>query len=75
MKWRKNLLLLFGVSYYTLDGVGPVDNRPPTDKLRQLVKEANKNKFVTHDMQHIVGMNHVKIGLKSMGQIIVSWKL
>ena len=47
------------MSYYTLDGVGPVDNRPPTDKLRQLVKEANKNKFVTHDMQHVVGMNIV----------------
>ena len=30
-----------------LDGVGPVDNRPPTDKLHQVVK---KKKNMTCDM-------------------------
>ena len=29
-----------------LDGVGPVDNRPSTDKLHHFVKKTN----VTHDM-------------------------
>ena len=39
---------------YKLDGVGPVDNRPSTDKLHQIVKKKfkKKNKKIkngTHD--------------------------
>ena len=34
--------------YKKLDGVGPIDNRPSTDKLHRLVK-----KNVTHDMWHM----------------------
>ena len=33
---------------FKLDGVGPVDNRPSTDKLHHFVQ-----KNVTHDMWHI----------------------
>ena len=40
-----------------LDGVGPVDTRPSTDKLHHIVKK-NKNKkmwHVTRDMWHMTG--------------------
>ena len=37
-----------------LDGVGPVDNRPSTDKFHHFSgkkeREKKKNKIVTHDM-------------------------
>ena len=37
-----------------LDGVGPVDNRPSTDKLHKIVKKKRKKeKKVTHDMWHM----------------------
>ena len=35
-----------------LDGVGPVDNRPSTDKLHHFVKK-KKNKKMTCDMRHM----------------------
>ena len=36
-----------------LDGVGPVDNRPSTDKLHQIVRKKEKKKKVTCDMWHV----------------------
>ena len=40
-----------------LDGVGPVDNRPSTDKLHNFVKKKKMKKFdmlhVTYDMCHV----------------------
>ena len=37
-----------------LDGVGPVDNRPSTDKLHHFVKKNKKNMWhVTRDMWHV----------------------
>ena len=32
-----------------LDGVDPVDNRPSTDQLQQIVKKKNKKKKLTGD--------------------------
>ena len=43
-----------------LDGVGPVDNRPSTDKLYHFVQK--KKKIVTHDMWHVTrDMWHVTL--------------
>ena len=36
-----------------LDGVGPVDNRPSTDKLHHFVRKKNKKKNVTCDMCNV----------------------
>ena len=37
--------------YKKLDGVGPVDNKPSTDKLHNFVqKKKEKKRHVTHDM-------------------------
>ena len=36
-----------------LDGVGPVDNRPSTDKLHNFVWKKNKKKHVTRDAWHV----------------------
>ena len=33
-----------------LDGVGPVDNRPSTDKLHRFVRKKRRRKKVTSDM-------------------------
>ena len=35
-------------SYLKLDGVGPVDNRPSTDKLNQFIQKRKKKR--RHDM-------------------------
>ena len=40
------------VLFVKLDGVGPVDNRPSTDKLHHFVRK-KKRKNVTHDMFHV----------------------
>ena len=40
------------LSEWKLDGVGPVDNRPSTDKLHHFVQKKRK-KIVTHDMWHV----------------------
>ena len=40
------------VKHYKLDGVGPVDNRPSTDKLHHFVKK-NKKINVTCDTLHV----------------------
>ena len=41
-----------------LDGVGPVDNRPSTDKLHHIVQKKRRRKkkkiHATHDMLHMV---------------------
>ena len=37
------------MSVEKLDGVGPVDNRPSTDKLHQFVKKNNKKKNLICD--------------------------
>ena len=39
-----------------LDGVGPVDTRPSTDKLHHFVR--GKKCDVTHDMRHVWGGEH-----------------
>ena len=36
-----------------LDGIGPVDNRPSTDKLHHFVKKKYIYIHVTHDMWHV----------------------
>ena len=46
-----------------LDGVGPVDNRPSTDKLHHSVQKKKKKKNsdrwqVTHDTWHVLGGEH-----------------
>ena len=40
---------------YKLDGVGPVDNRPSTDKLHHFVRKTKQKKtwHVTRDMWHV----------------------
>ena len=42
---------------YKLDGEGPVNNRPSTNKLHQIVKKKKKNCdmwHMTHDMWHVI---------------------
>ena len=34
---------------YKLDGIGPVDNRPSTDKLHHFVRRKKKKKKITND--------------------------
>ena len=58
---KKTVFFYYGwiqtIGKYKLDGVGPVDNRPSTDKLHHLVlkknKIKNKIKIVTRDMWHM----------------------
>ena len=38
---------------FKLDGVGPVDNRPSTDKLHQIVWKKKKKKIATCDIWHL----------------------
>ena len=46
-----------GALSHKLDGVGPVDNRPSTDKLHRFVRKKKKKKkelwHVTRDMWHV----------------------
>ena len=54
----KDLLL-----FYKLDGVGPVHNRPSTDKLQHFVQKKKKKWQVTCDMWHVTcDMWHVTRG-------------
>ena len=68
VRWERNLDKLyigfysnpFGPMFNKLDGVGPVDNRPSTDKLHQIVRKKRRRKkrrkklwHVTHDMWHV----------------------
>ena len=49
--------MTFGKTFPTvkkLDRVGPVDNRPSTDKLHHFVHKRYKIKIMTCDMGHVI---------------------
>ena len=67
MKKKKNLIYDL-VRLIKLDGIGPVDNRPSTNKLHHFVKKKWKKCDIWHmtrdtwhmtrDMWHVVGGEH-----------------
>ena len=63
LAWDNNLRPNEFTTKQKLDGVGPIDNRPSTDKLQRFVREKKKKKklwhvkchtlHVTYDMWHM----------------------
>ena len=64
---------------YKIDGVGPIDNRPSTNKLHHCVKKKNVTcdmGHVTHDMWHVTcDMWHMTHDLFEGGNILLKFQL
>ena len=69
------LLKSFNI-FEKLDGVGPVDNRPSTDKFHHFVrKKQQQKKHVTRDTSHVTHDAFWGVNISSKFQLPSSYRL